>query len=335
MSRRLWGATGAVVLIVAALVAWRYTARRPADPPMPELSDPDAADRMAQAWNGERAMEDIRALLAFTPRSPGTPGQKQTLEYIRRELSRNPQAVLSEQAWTHRRDDGVELPMTNVIARLWPGKVKRVLLGTHHDGIIRAYKDRANPNGLMPGANNSASGVALLLETSRALMTAGVEPDAGVDLVFFDGEEGDYAMGGGRQPWRPVGSPYFVERMPQLYPGRPPGVAIVFDLVCRKDLLVRPEPSSLERARTEMDNFWAIGRRVSPATFDMRPLDDPIGDDHTAFLHEGYWAFLVIDFRPTPWFNTTQDTIDKCSPRSLEAIGRTLSRYLYIRRPNP
>jgi glutaminyl-peptide cyclotransferase len=37
----------------------------------------------------------------------------------------------------------------------------------------------------------------------------------------------------------------------------------------------------------------------------------------------------VIDFDYEPYFNTTQDTIDKCSVDSLQTVGRTLLQYLY------
>jgi hypothetical protein len=58
-----------------------------------------------------------------------------------------------------------------------------------------------------------------------------------------------------------------------------------------------------------------------------------VHDDHTPFLRAGLQAFLVVDFRRTPWFNTTEDTIDKCSAESLSAVGRTLMKYLHIARP--
>jgi Zn-dependent M28 family amino/carboxypeptidase len=56
----------------------------------------------------------------------------------------------------------------------------------------------------------------------------------------------------------------------------------------------------------------------------------PISDDHTSLMEAGIPSFLVIDFDYEPWFNTTGDTLDKCDPQSLEAVGRTLTRYLTL-----
>jgi hypothetical protein len=59
------------------------------------------------------------------------------------------------------------------------------------------------------------------------------------------------------------------------------------------------------------------------------PTPYPVSDDHTALTAAGIPSLLVIDFEYDPWFNTTQDTIDKCSAASLADVGRTLLRYLY------
>ena len=68
---------------------------------------------------------------------------------------------------------------------------------------------------------------------------------------------------------------------------------------------------------------------IAPAAFHAAPTRSPIGDDQDALSAAGIPSFLVIDFDYEPWFNTTRDTIDKCSAASLEAVGRTLLTYLY------
>lgn len=69
---------------------------------------------------------------------------------------------------------------------------------------------------------------------------------------------------------------------------------------------------------------------IAPRAFSTTSTRFPISDDHTALANAGIPSFLVIDFEYEPYFNTTQDTIDKCSATSLETVGRTLLRYLYL-----
>lgn len=294
----------------------------------PPIAHADAAARAEAAWNGERALADIAALLPHAPRSPGTPGQAATIAYIERELARIGGFELHRQAFTWVRDDGVPVPLVNVVARSNPGRQRRVLLGTHHDSLIRAYRDPVDPQAPMPGASNSASGVAVLLETARVLGAADRPRSIGIDLVFFDGEEGAYALGGGETRWQPLGSTRFVERLGDFY-REPPAAVVILDLVCREGLRLQPEPNSLRTGRAELVRMWRIGANVAPATFAWRARSSGVGDDHKPFWQAGIPAILLIDARPTPWFNTTQDTLDKCRAESLAAVGRTLTRYLF------
>jgi len=331
MKRSAWllMAVAALAVLAAAAVWYRSSAPRPVSIGLVELpvEDDTTASRAAAAWNAERAMDDIRALLPYAPRSPGMPGQAKTLAYIERSLAGVGGFDVRRQSWTHRREDGIELPLTNVIARWEPARETRILVGTHHDSLVRAFRDERDPDAPMPGANNSASGVAVLLETARALASGGVRR-AGIDFVFFDGEEGPDALAGERLPWSPLGSTHFVEQLNEFYPERPPAAAAIFDLVCRSDLRLSPEENSVKAAPTETGMFWAIGMKEAPSVFTPYAAGR-VEDDHTPFQRAGLRGFLVIDFRRTPWFNTTGDTIDKCSAGSLSAVGRTLIRYLH------
>jgi len=181
----------------------------------------------------------------------------------------------------------------------------------------------------MPGANNSASGVAVLLETARVLSLL-PKPAVGIDMIFFDGEEGPRSLGAGDPNWKALGSPYFAAHLREFYPNAKPEKAVVFDMVCDKDLDLKPEPSSLVSAMSEVKKFWTAGTVVAPLAFSGKTTSYPISDDHTALAAAGIPSFLVIDFEYEPYFNTTQDTIDKCSADSLQAVGRTLLEYLYL-----
>ncbi|HZR60368.1 MAG TPA: M28 family peptidase, partial [Xanthobacteraceae bacterium] len=72
------------------------------------------------------------------------------------------------------------------------------------------------------------------------------------------------------------------------------------------------------------------GMKVAPGAFEKQLAPYSIQDDHTAFQLAGIPSFVVIDFEYEPFYNTTEDTPDKCSVQSLEAVGRTLTQYLYL-----
>ncbi len=287
------------------------------------------ADVQTSLWDGGRAMAHIAALLRFTPRSMDMPGHQKTIDYIKAELAKVGVNDVTTQDFVYEGTGGKPLALFNLVARIAPDNPRRVIVATHYDSIIKAYRDARDPNAPMPGANNSASGVALLLETARVLSLL-PKPPVGIDLIFFDGEEGPKSLGAGDPEWKPLGSPHFVEHLADYYPKQKPEKAVDFDMVCKKNIQLKPEPSSLHYARPEVKKFWEAGIGIAPDAFKNEVETYPISDDHTALIQAGIPSFLVIDFDYEPWFNTTQDTLDKCSPRSLEAVGRTLLQYLYL-----
>jgi glutaminyl-peptide cyclotransferase len=294
------------------------------------LSLPPAAhaDVDIALWDGSRAMAHIEAQLRFTPRSMDKPGHQKTIDYIKAELAKSGVTAVTTQDFVSPGGDGKPLALFNIVARLNPENPRRVIVATHYDSIVRAYRDPKNTAAPMPGANNSASGVALLLETARVLSLS-PKPPVGIDMIFFDGEEGPKSLGAGDPDWHPLGSPHFVAHLKDYYPDQKPEKAVVFDMVCKKDIQLMPEASSAESVLGEVKKFWDTGAGIAPKAF-LTKVTYPISDDHTALNEAGIPSFLVIDFEYEPYFNTSQDTLDKCSSQSLEAVGRTLTRYLYL-----
>jgi Zn-dependent M28 family amino/carboxypeptidase len=295
-----------------------------------EAGDPVEADQVKIAsWDGARALAIIGELLRFTPRAMETPGHQQTIDYIMVELKKTRFDTIKTQRWTAH-EAGRAMAMTNIVASFNPANPRRVIVATHYDSIIKAYRDSKDPDAPMPGANNSASGVALLLETARVLSEMPSAPPVGIDMIFFDGEEGPISMGAGDPNFHPLGSPYFVEHLADFYPGTKPEKMLDFDMVCDRDLHLKADQSGLHSAPAEVRKFWNIGMQVAPDAFEKEASPYGIEDDHTAFRLAGIPSFIVIDFEYEPFYNTTEDTLDKCSVKSLEAVGRTLLKYLYL-----
>jgi glutaminyl-peptide cyclotransferase len=303
--------------LAAAFIALGLAAPALAQAPPPDVSQ----------WQGQRALADIDTLVGFGPRAMDVPGHRKTIDMIVAEMKKLG-VTAHEQSWNST-VAGQTHAMTNVIASMYPDAKRRIILGTHYDSIIRAYADKQRPDAPMPGANNSASGVAVLLETARALHMQRTPPGIGVDFIFFDGEEGPLSLGAGDPHWQALGSPYFTEHLAETYPETKPEQAVIFDMVCWREMKLHPEQASLLYAADQIDKYWNIGRTFAPAFFNQQPTTQPIFDDQIALNDIHIPAFLVIGFEYDPWFNTTEDTPDKCSAAALNGVGRTTLRYIY------
>ena len=276
--------------------------------------------------DGKEMLAVVDQQLRYGPRHLSAPGHARTQEFLAAEM-RALTPEVKVQAWEHAGPDGKTYGLKNVIARFFPERKRRIVLATHYDSKKFADMDPARPDLPVPGANDSGSGVAVLTELARAFAHAPSAPEVGVDIVFFDGEEGEEDLRGSFEGWKPLGSTHFTERLTDVYGGAKPAGGIVLDLVCDKDLRLPKEPASMRDAPAEVEAFWALARKTAPGVFadDVGP---EIEDDHTTLNAAGIPSFLVIDYA-YPHFHTTRDTLDTCDARSLETVGRAVYDYVY------
>jgi hypothetical protein len=184
------------------------------------------------------------------------------------------------QTWQHINADGSKQELTNIIGRLYPEKDRRIIVATHYDSKKTADRDTLTPRQPVPGANDSASGVAVLLELTRTLANSPVPPDVGIDFIFFDGEEGEGNQGADYSNWKPLGSSYFAEHLNEIYGKNKPFGGIVVDMVCDKDLRIFKEQSSVQNASSQTASFWNIGEKINSRVF-LNQVRYQIDDDHT------------------------------------------------------
>ena len=269
-------------------------------------------------FQGERSLAYIKTLVNLGPRALGTPGHQAARSLFRNELQGG---VWVEQSWTHQAVGDKAYQLHNLLYRFNPEAKARILIGSHYDSRAQADKDPKQPTAPLPGANDGASGVAVMLELGRLLQEKPLR-HLGVDLVFFDAEEGEPLK---QRPWYPIGSYYFAEKLPQLYPQALPRLAIVVDMVCDKELDLFQEQNSLASAPWAVQEIWAIGLGLHPG-FYPRPKYS-IYDDHTALINKGVPSVLLIDFDYPP-FHTLDDVPERCSAQVLSAVGQTLWTYL-------
>jgi Zn-dependent M28 family amino/carboxypeptidase len=163
----------------------------------------------------------------------------------------------------------------------------------------------------VPGANDGASGVAVLLELARTLP----EDISPVWLVFFDAEDNGRIEG---WDWI-LGSRAFVEEVPVS-----PQAVVIVDMVGDADLNLYYELNSDETIRTEI---WNTAAALGYGNIFIQTGKHSMLDDHTPFLEKGIPAVDIIDF-DYPYWHTTEDTLDKVSTESLGAVGDTLWHWL-------
>lgn len=272
-------------------------------------------------FNAERAFEDLKKQVNFGPRTPDSPGIHKTREYILSELARNG-FTTGTQPFTARSELlGQMVEGVNLYGTYPPGKPVKYIFSAHYD--TRPISDMVpvgpRRNLPVPGANDGASGVAVLLEVARALKAD--PPRDGVALVFFDLE--DHGL-----PTAPEGfcqgSRFMAGNLPEPLKGFQAGVNL--DMVADKELLLRIEGYSMQRAPDVAKAFWNAGLDHYPEVFSRQTMG-PITDDHVPFLQAGFPYIDVIDLDYKYW-HTPDDTPDKCSPDSLRAVGETVLRFL-------
>jgi glutaminyl-peptide cyclotransferase len=260
----------------------------------------------ALEFDGSSALEFAAEQMGFGPRIPGTRAHELAEAKIHDRLSAMGWRV-EEQRFAYK---GVNL--VNVIAKYGTEQATPTIIGGHYDTRPKADQDPVHPDQPVPGANDGASGVGVLLELARVVPTRPVGRP--VWLVLFDGED---SGGIGGWDWI-VGSTYFAGHMTVT-----PAAVVVVDMVGDADLQLYEERNS---DPTLTQSIWSVAARLGYPGF-IPQLKYSMLDDHTPFRNAGLPAADIIDFDYPPW-HTTGDTLDRISAASLEQVGRTLQAWL-------
>lgn len=280
--------------LLAAVIGWYVYAFQ--TPPQPD----------SVRFDGQRAYADVVTQVGFGARTPGSEAHAKVREWMRRELEAAgwQVEVQESQAMGH--------PVFNLVAKRGEAP-PQVIVGAHYDTRLFADHDPdpANHSLPVPGANDGASGVAVLLELARVL-----PPDTvPVWLVFFDAEDNGRIDG---WDWI-LGSREFVKNNPLQ-----PRAVVIVDMIGDADLQIYKERNSTPALT---DEIWAAAQALGYAEVFIPEYKFSMLDDHTPFLEAGVPAVDIIDFDYPHW-HTLADTADKVSPQSLQAVGETLLAWL-------
>jgi hypothetical protein len=279
------------------------------NPVVPTEPIPTNTEIPPPQFDGERALLDVASQMEFGPRYMGSDGHEQVKQWI--------QDSLESAGWDFEVLDeeyhGVLVQNIAATRNESQPDAPSVLIGAHYD--TRRYADR-DPDPLLrlepvPGANDGASGVAVLLELARVLPE---DLNVNMTLAFFDAEDN-----GGIDNWDwIVGSRLYVDGLSD-YPDK----VIIVDMIGDADQNIYLEQSSDVFLAGEL---WNVAEQLGIDTF-IFEQHYTIIDDHTPFLEQGISAVDIIDFDYAYW-HTTHDTLDKVSAESLQNVGDVLLEWL-------
>jgi Zn-dependent M28 family amino/carboxypeptidase len=265
------------------------------------------------SFDGERAYTDVQTQVAFGPRIPGSEGHAKIQAWMREELVKAGWQVEAQES------EALGHPIQNIVAKRGD-ESPQIIIGAHYDTRMFADNDPdpANHSLPVPGANDGASGVAVLLELARTLPQDTVP----VWLVFFDAEDNGRIDG---WDWI-LGSTEFVKNNPLQ-----PQAVVIVDMIGDADLNIYKEKNSNAELT---DEIWEIAQELGYESVFIPEYKYSILDDHTPFLRAGIPAIDIIDF-DYPYWHTLQDVPENVSAASLKAVGETLHTWVIRQTPQP
>jgi len=223
----------------------------------------------------------------------------------------------------------------NVLFKLNSQRTNIVILGAHYDSRAKATKDGSHPNDPVPGANDGASGSAVLIELARVLYDQKDNLECEIWFLFFDAEDQGVDSGGaGITGWDWCeGSWEFVDNIDTFYSSTTETFEcmVLLDMVGGTGLKFINEQYSTSSL---LDELFTTGQGLGytnefPASAEIASITD----DHCAFVDIGIpSADLIINFWSNPnWphHHKTTDTITYISRDSLEATGETVEQFVY------
>lgn len=282
----------------------------------------DAAKNIP-AFDGERAFDLLKKQVDLGPRYPGVPAHAACSEFIEAQLKPYASEVTIQEF--RQTVAGNDLTLRNIIARFNPEAEQWIILAAHWDTRPVADMEvdaskRAKP---ILGANDGASGVAVLLELAR--MFAKRQPRIGVMMVFFDGE--DYTTNPPTSRDMFLGSKHFAKHLDAATKARVK-YGILLDMVGDKNLGIRQETQSVAAAPEVVRNVWDTAKSLGYGDSFLTQDKISISDDHVPLIKAGVKCIDVIDFNYGPW-HTLDDTPDKCSAESLRIVGEVIANVVY------
>lgn len=316
-------------------------------------SKPKTLDR--PAFCADSAYAYIEKQMSFGPRVPNSKGHNDCAVWLIQKL-RSFGAEVELQRGQMPDYRGHMQQIYNIIAHFTPSSSPRILLGAHYDtrpwcDEEENYSDRYYN---VPGANDGASGVGVLLEVARqiGLKVADSTLSTPVDIIFFDVEDMGsprFYTGQEREDTWCLGSQLWATNYVQnklatnnsstslntQHSTLNYSFGIILDMVGAPDASFPKEMYSTQYAGNYQQQIWAAAQKLGYGSMFNNQQSYPITDDHYYINYiAGIPCVDVIhyDIRNATgfphWWHTRNDNMDNISKSTLQAVGEVVMSQL-------
>lgn len=305
----------------------------------PSNSNPSAVQRVP-AFNRDSALAYVVKQVEFGPRVPNTPAHEACGEWLGEKL-RAFGADVIEQKFTAEAYTGETLNGVNVIAQFNPAETERILLAAHWDSRHVADSPLSTENRDQPilGADDGASGVAVLLEVARQIQANPIN-NLGVDIIFFDAE--DYGEGAedaeeenpNQSSWC-LGSQYWARNKHRS--GYQAKYGILLDMVGARGARFPKEAYSMQFAPGLVNRIWELAGRMGYGNYFHNVNGGGVTDDH--YFVSTVARIPMIDIINLPLdsqnrgfgdhWHTQKDNLEVIDSRTLRAVGQVVLAVIY------
>ena len=287
--------------------------------------------RRVPKFSPDNAYALVEKQVDFGPRYPGTQAHKDLIDYLAGELEKYTDEVIRQDFKVSFLDEK-NVDATNIIGVINPNKKKRVVLAAHFDTrkVAEKDEDEAMRNKPILGADDGASGVAVLLEIARLIKENGI--DVGVDFVLFDAEDnGDSGKGTnwclGAKHWgkNPHKKGYKAE------------FGILLDMVGAKNAEFGKEGYSKQYAGKYLDKVWDLAQKMSYGNYFLDLPSGAVEDDHRYVIE--YLRIPMIDIINMSrtegrdgfahYHHTHDDNMNIIDKNTLKAVGKVVTATIY------
>jgi len=284
---------------------------------------------------GDSAFIFVDKQVKFGPRVPNSMAHTRCGDYLVAELKRLGCSVV-EQKFVATSYDGSKLNARNIIGSINPQAVKRILLASHWDSRPIADEDPTNKKGAIAGANDGASGVGVLLELARSIQQSTLKPTVGIDLIFFDVEDGgNAALAKDKFSGFCLGSQYWAAN--KHIPNYSAYYGVLLDMVGAKGATFPKESFSMQYANEVTRSIWNMASQLGYSAYFVDQEGGGITDDHlpvneTAKIPMIDIIHLQMNNPKKTFFedwHTHEDDMRNIDPNTLKAVGQTLMQALY------
>ncbi len=284
-------------------------------------------------FNKDNAFNHVENQLSFGYRIPGTQASRDCVNYFISKF----QEIGSDFSYYYHNytiSHGESANCQNVLFKLNTNLSDIVILASHYDSRAKATKDSKNPTSPVPGANDGASGSAVLVELANALYSRKESLECQIWFLFIDAEDQGHDIAYGMDGWDWCeGSWKFIDVIDDYHHSNNESIdcMILLDMVGGKNLQFLNE---LHSTSSLLEELFVIGQELGFTNqFPVVPYSTSITDDHQAFLSIDIpSADLIINFWNNPdwpYHHTTDDDLSHISRDSLEVTGKTVEQFIY------